>query len=82
MSTNRGKQFEDVIKQAFLKISDVSIDRLHDQTNGYLGSSNICDFIVYKKPYEYYIGYKSVHGNTLSIDSNDPKKKYGNITNK
>lgn len=82
MSTNRGKQFEDVIKQAFLKIPDVSIDRLHDQTNGYLGSSNICDFIVYKKPYEYYIECKSVHGNTLSIHSNDPKKKYGNITNK
>lgn len=82
MAVNRGKQFEDIIKESFLKVTDVSIDRLHDQTNGYLGSSNICDFIVYKKPYEYYIECKSVHGNTLSIHSNDPKKKYGNITNK
>lgn len=81
MGTNRGKQFEDIIKSAFLKVPEVSIDRLHDQTNGYRGSSNICDFIVYKKPYEYYIECKSVHGNTLSISGNDFKHKHGNITN-
>ena len=55
MAVNRGKDFEEHIKQAFLQVPDVSVDRLHDQTNGYLGSSNICDFIVYKKPFEYYI---------------------------
>ena len=65
MSVNRGKQFEEVVKESFLKLSNVSIDRLHDQTNGFLGSKNICDFIVYRKPYEYYIECKSVHGNTL-----------------
>jgi len=80
MSINRGKRFEDVIKQAFEKVPGVSIDRLHDQTTGYAGSSNICDFIVYKEPYEYYIECKSVHGNTLSIHGNNPKHKYGNIT--
>ena len=51
MAQNRGKQFEDVIKQSFEKLEDVSIDRLHDQTTGYVGSSNICDFIVYRYPY-------------------------------
>ena len=65
MSVNRGKDFENVIRQAFEKVPDVSIDRLHDQTNGFRGSQNICDFIVYKEPYEYYIECKSVHGNTL-----------------
>ena len=87
MAQNRGKQFEDVIKQAFLKVPDVSIDRLHDQTTGFLGSKNICDFVVYKKPYEYYVECKSVHGNTLSIHSiPKPDKRgvlhgfYGNIT--
>lgn len=66
MSVNRGKQFEDVIRKAFEKVDGVSIDRLHDQTTGYKGTSaNICDFIVYKEPYEYYIECKSVHGNTL-----------------
>lgn len=70
-NVNRGKQFENVIKEAFQKVSNVSVDRLHDQTTGYLGSANICDFIVYKKPYEYYIECKTIHGNTLPL---------GNIT--
>ena len=87
MAVNRGKQFEEVIKKSFLKVPDVSIDRLHDQTTLYKGSTNICDFIVYKEPYEYYIECKSVHGNTLSIHSIPKKGKdgklhgfYGNIT--
>ena len=87
MGKNRGKQFEEQIRQAFEKVPDVSVVRLHDQTTGYIGSSNHCDFIVYKKPYEYHIECKSVHGNTLSIHSiPKPDKKgvlhgfYGNIT--
>lgn len=65
MAINRGKDFEKVIKESFEKVSGVSIDRLHDQTNGFAGSANICDFIVYKYPHEYYIECKSVHGNVL-----------------
>lgn len=87
MAQNRGKEFEKVIEDAFLRVPEVSVDRLHDQMNGYAGSQNICDFIVYKKPYEYYIECKTVHGNTLSIYSNPkPDKRgklhgfYGNIT--
>lgn len=89
MAVNRGKKFEDVIEKAFSNLLDVSIVRLHDQTTGYLGSSNHCDFIVYKKPYEYHIECKSVHGNTLSIYSIPKPDKngvlhgfYGNITDK
>ena len=84
---NRGKQFEDIIREAFEKVPDTSVVRLHDQTTGYLGSSNHCDFIVYRKPYEYHIECKSVHGNTLGIHSIPKKDKngvlhgfYGNIT--
>ena len=65
MAENRGKKFENVIKESFLKVPNVSIDRLHDQTNGFKGSQNICDFIVYREPYEYYFECKSVHGNRL-----------------
>ena len=65
MSQNRGKQFEGVVCQAFEKVPNVSIDRLHDQTTGYKGSQNICDFIVYREPYEYYFECKSVKGNIL-----------------
>lgn len=86
---NRGKQFEDVIETAFEKVPNTSVVRLHDQTTGYLGSTNHCDFIVYRMPYEYHIECKSVHGNTLSIHSNPKPDKhgvlhgfYGNITDK
>jgi len=82
MAVNRGKDFEECIKKAFLKVSDVSVDRLPDQMNGYKGGNNICDFIVYSYPYQYYIECKSIHGNTLSIYSNDEKRRYGNISNK
>jgi hypothetical protein len=69
MGQNRGKQFEMVIKESFLKVPNVSIDRLPDPMAGYAGIKNICDFIVYKEPYEYYIECKSVHGNTLPFSN-------------
>lgn len=81
MSPNRGKQFENVIRKSFERVEGVSIDRLNDNTAGFKGVAGICDFIVYKEPYEYYIECKSVHGPRLSIHSNDPKKMYGAITN-
>ena len=62
---NYGKKFENVIRNAFEKVPGVSIDRLHDQTTGFKGSQNICDFIVYREPYEYYFECKSVHGSAL-----------------
>lgn len=81
MAKSKGKQFEQKIKEAFELVTDVSIDRVHDQVTKYKGSKNICDFIVYKKPFEYYIECKSVHGNTLSIYGTDEEHKYGNISN-
>ena len=69
MAKNRGKQFEQLIREAFEKVSGVSIDRIPDQTMRHKGAANICDFIVYKKPYEYYIECKTVHGNTLPFSN-------------
>lgn len=69
MTVNRGKKFEQVIQKAFEKVPNVSVDRLHDQTNGFKGSQNICDFIVYREPYEYYIECKSVHGASLPFSN-------------
>lgn len=69
MSENRGKQFEKIVKECFERVPGVSIDRVHDQMSGYSGSKNICDFIVYKKPYECYIECKTVHGNTLPFSN-------------
>lgn len=78
---NRGKDFEGQVYAGFAKLPYVSIDRLPDPMAGYAGVKNICDFMVYKYPTQYYIECKSCYGNTMSIHSNDPKKKYGNITN-
>lgn len=81
MAVNRGKQFEEQIRQAFEMIPDTSVTRLIDPQNGYAGVRNICDYIVYHHPTQFFIECKSCYGNTLSIHSNDPKKKYGAITN-
>ena len=70
MGQNRGKQFEQVIKDAFLKVPNVSVDRLPDQVSGFkVTSANPCDFIIYKKPHEYYIECKTTHGNTLPLSN-------------
>lgn len=87
MAVNRGKQFESIIEESFDRLEDVSVTRLHDQTMGYLGGQNPCDFIIYHKPYLYAIECKSVHGNTFSIYSKPKTDKngilhgfFGNIT--
>lgn len=67
MSVNRGKQFEQVVRECFSTVRDVLVIRLPDQTSGYAGSTNMCDFLVYRKPLLYCIECKSVHGNTLSF---------------
>jgi recombination protein U len=62
---NRGKKFEEIFRECVEKVVGSAILRLHDQTTGYAGSKNPCDFIVYKAPYMYAIECKSVHGNRL-----------------
>lgn len=81
MSRDKGKKFEGLIRHAFEKVPGVSIDRLHDQTNGFKGSTNVADFIVYKKPYEYYVECKSVRGNTLPF-SNITDNQWSGLANK
>ena len=67
---NRGKQFEQVIRQSFEKVQGVSIDRIPDQVTRYRGSSsNICDFVVYKYPYLYYLECKTIHGATFPFSN-------------
>ena len=67
MAQSRGKEFEGIIKRAFMSVPNTNIIRLHDQTNGYLGGANHCDFIAYHYPYEYHLECKSIHGNTFPI---------------
>ena len=81
MSLNRGKDFEKIIGEAFKEVPNTSVYRLYDTMGGYSGIANVSDFIIYHYPYQYFIECKSVKGNTLSISGNDPKRKYGMISN-
>lgn len=69
MAVNRGKQFENVIKECLERVDNVSVDRIHDQTNGFRGSKNICDFTVYKYPNQFYFECKTVHGDRLPFSN-------------
>ena len=58
---NYGKKFEQVVRESFERVPGVSIDRLNDNTAGFKGIAGICDFIVYREPYEYYFECKSIN---------------------
>lgn len=62
---NLGKNFEDVVRQSFERVPNVSIDRLRDAPKKLKGVDNPSDFIVYKRPHEIYVECKSHKGNTL-----------------
>ena len=70
--TNRGKQFEDIIKTSLLKVNDVvgrkvvDVQRLYDTTNGFSGVKQPSDFVVYLYPHIYYLECKSTHAHTLN----------------
>lgn len=69
MAVNRGKQFEQCLKEAFQKVPNTTVVRLHDQTTGFAGGKNPCDFIIYHRPIMYAIECKSVHGNILPFSN-------------
>ena len=82
MGTNRGKQFEAIIKSVASKSPDVSIDRLIDPTMGYVGIANICDFILYKYPYEYYLECKAITKNTLNYKGHISQTQWDGLLEK
>lgn len=64
-----GKKFEEKFRQCWAEtIPDSFCYRLNDQMSGYLGSSNISDFICYKQPDLFLIECKERKGNTFPID--------------
>lgn len=66
MATSRGKDFEGYVKRDLEKIEGVDVIRLYDPVGGYSNVKNICDFIVYKKPYMLCLECKSTNENTLN----------------
>lgn len=77
MAVNRGKKFEEVIRKSFEHVNNTLVIRIPDQTAGYLGAKNICDFVVYHYPFQYLVECKTVHGNTLSFNNITNSQWYG-----
>ena len=65
---NSGKAFEKIIREQFDSIHNVSVDRINDNV-GYAGAYGIADFIVYRKPYKYYIECKSTKGTSFPFSN-------------
>ena len=69
MAINRGKKFEEQVRAAFERVPDTSVIRLIDPQSGYAGVRNICDFIIYHYPVQYFVECKSCYGNTLPFSN-------------
>lgn len=60
MNDGLGKKAEKKIQEWLDRPEDgYSFDRVYDQMTGMYGSKNICDFQLYKYPYQYYIESKA-----------------------
>ena len=70
MAVNKGKQFEERFKKDWeTTFPEVSIIRLYDQMTGYKESSkNICDYICYNYPNQFFIECKSHKGASIPFD--------------
>lgn len=72
MAKNSGKKFEQLIREQFEELSDVSVDRINDNV-GYAGAYNIADLIVFRKPFKYYIECKSIKGTSFPFSNINEK---------
>jgi penicillin-binding protein-related factor A (putative recombinase) len=69
MAVNRGKQFENAVRTALIKERACSVDRFADPTAGYAGIKNVCDFVAYRQPNQFYFECKTTNGNTLPLSN-------------
>lgn len=79
---NRGKDFEAEIKRCLEDVSNVSVDRLPDAMGGYSGVKNVCDFMAYHYPNNFYIECKCLYGNTLNYKSAISKNQWDGLASK
>lgn len=86
--TNLGKKAEKKIELWLDKPDEgFCFDRLPDQQTGFFGSSNICDFTLFRAPNFYYIESKATwedrwEFNTLKRECRDGKTQYGELLKK
>ena len=67
MAVNRGKQWENKLKEDFSKLSGAYIYRVPDNMSGYKGITGVSDFIGYKFPKIFFIEAKTILGNTFPL---------------
>ena len=65
---NRGKDFEASFRRQ-MELSNFDVNRVADNTAGYMGGRNICDFITYIYPNIFYFELKTTKGNTLPFSN-------------
>lgn len=64
-----GKKAEQKIKEWLDHPEDgISFDRIPDQLTGQLGSKNICDFVCFQSPYQYYIESKATFNSRFDFN--------------
>lgn len=69
MPVSLGKGFEEKFRAQWSEtVPDSFCYRLSDQMSGFIGSTNISDFICYKKPFLFLIECKERKGNTFPVD--------------
>lgn len=62
---NRGKQFESQVRECMQDVKDTFVLRLLDPMSGYAGVRNICDFVIYHKPFQLLLECKTHYGKSL-----------------
>jgi hypothetical protein len=83
MKASRGKDFEKEVKTQIEKLSKFSIDRIPDQMTGYaMTSTNISDFIIFRRPYLFYVECKAVRGNNLNYKQHLTENQYNGMLEK
>lgn len=64
---SKGKLFEEDFKKSIP--SDVFYQRLKDDTSGFKGVNNICDYIIYRHPSLFLFELKSHKGKSIPFDA-------------
>lgn len=68
MAVNRGKEFENVFRKDWQKsFPNTFLMRLPDQTSGFYGSKNPCDFIAYNGQTLFLIECKACSGASIPL---------------
>ena len=79
MAINRGKEFENRLRQQFEKLPDTFVLRLYDVTMGYKNIDNPCDLMVYRNGTLNLFELKAIHGNTLNFKSHIRENQWNSL---